>query len=39
MEEYGAEDMELGDLDMDEIEKEWEKKGKGYVSWRQLELL
>ena len=29
MEEDGAEDMELGELDLDVIEKECEKKGKG----------
>ena len=34
MEEDGAEDMELGELDLDDIEKECEKKGKGYVSRR-----
>ena len=39
MEEDGVEDMELGELDIDEIEKECEKRGKGYVSRRQLELL
>ena len=31
--------MELGELDLDEIEKEYDKKGKGYVSRRQLELI
>ena len=31
--------MELGELDLDEIEKECEKKGNGYVSRRKLELL
>ena len=36
MDEYGIEDMELGELYLDEIEKEYEKKGKGYVSRRQL---
>ena len=39
MEEDEAGDMELGELDLDKIEKECEKKGKGYVSRRQLELL
>ena len=34
MEKDGAEDMELGELDLDEIEKECENKGKGYVSRR-----
>ena len=33
------EDMELKELDMDEIEKECEKKGNGYVSRWQLELI
>ena len=32
-------DMNLGELDLDEIDKECSKKGKGYVSRRQLELL
>jgi len=35
----GDEEMDLGELDLDELEKECEKKGKGYVSRRQLELL
>ena len=33
------EEMELGEMDLDEIEKECDKKGRGYVSRRQLELL
>ena len=32
-------DMDLRELDMDEIEKECSKKGQGYISRRQLELL
>ena len=36
MEDDEAEDMELGELDLDENEKECEKKGKGYVSRSQL---
>lgn len=39
MEEDGDEEMELGELDLNEIEKECEKKEKGYVSRKQLELL
>ena len=39
MEEEGVEDMELGKLYLDKIEKECEKKGKGYVSRRKLEHL
>ena len=42
MEEYTPDevgDMDLGELDLDEIEKECSKKGKGYVSRRQFELL
>jgi len=35
----GDEEMDLGELDLDELEKECDKKGKGYVSRRQLELL
>ena len=31
--------MDLGELDLEEIEKECSKKGQGYVSRRQLELL
>ena len=34
-----TEDMDLRELDLDEIEKECSKRGKGYVSRRQLELL
>ena len=34
-----AEDMDMGELDLDEIEKECERKGKGYVSRCQLELM
>ena len=34
-----GEDMELGELDLDAIEEECRKKGQGYVSRRQLELL
>ena len=33
------EDMDLSELDLEEIEKECSKKGQGYVSRRQLELL
>ena len=42
MEEYLSEevrDMYLGELDLEEINKERSKKGQGYVSRRQLELL
>ena len=39
LEEDREEDMELGKLDLDEIEKECDKKGRGYVSRQQLELL
>ena len=39
MEEDEAEEMELGDLDLDAIEKECEKEGKGYVPREQIELL
>jgi len=35
----GDEEMDLGELDLDELEKECDKKGKGYISRRQLELL
>ena len=31
--------MDLGELVLDELEKECERKGKGYVSRRHLELL
>ena len=34
-----GEDMDLGELDLDSIEEECRKKGQGYVSRRQLELL
>ena len=39
MEEDEAEEMELGDLDMDVIEEEYEKVGNGYVPREQIELL
>ena len=39
MEEDEGEDMDLGELDLDAIEEECRKKGQGYVSRRQLELL
>ena len=39
MEEDESEDMELGDLDLDALEEECRKVGKGYVSWEQIELL
>jgi len=39
MEADGDEEMELGELDLDENEKECAKKEKGYVSQKQLELL
>ena len=38
VEEEGDE-MELGELDLDAIEEECGKKGKGYVSRRQIKLL
>ena len=38
VEEEGDE-MELGELDLDAIEEECGKKGQGYVSRRQIELL
>ena len=38
IEEDRVEEMELGELDLDEIEAECNKKGKGYVSRRKLEL-
>ena len=38
-EEDEGEDMDLGELDLDAIEEECRKKGQGYVSRRQLELL
>ena len=34
MEEDEDEEMELGELDLDAIEEECGKKGKGYVPWR-----
>ena len=39
MEEDEGEEMELGDLDLDRIEEECGKKGKGYVPPLQIELL
>ena len=39
MEEDEAEEMELGDLDLDVIEKECDKACKGYVPREQIELL
>ena len=39
MEEDEGEDMDLGELDLDAIEEECRKKGQGYVSRCQLELL
>ena len=39
MEEDDAEDMELGDLDLDTLEEECRNVGKGYVSREQIELL
>ena len=39
IEEDGVEEMELGELDLDAIEAECGKKGKGYVFKRKLELL
>ena len=38
-EEDNGEDMELSELDLDAIEEECRKKGQGYVSRHQLELL
>ena len=38
-EENEAEEMDLGELDLDAIEAECRKKGNGYVSRRKLELL
>ena len=38
-EEDEGDDMELGELDLDTIEEECGKKGQGYVSRRQIELL
>ena len=34
-----AEEMELGELDLDVIKEECGKKGNGYVTRRKLELL
>ena len=34
-----GDDMELGELDLETIEEECGKKGQGYVSQRQIELL
>ena len=39
MKEDGVEEMEMGEMEMNGIEKECDKKGKGYVSIRKLELL
>ena len=39
MEGDGAEDMELGEMDLDENEKECDKKRRVYVFRRQLELV
>ena len=39
MEEDEAKEMELGDLDLDAIEKECDKAGNGYVPREQIELL
>ena len=39
MEEDEGEEMELGELDLDTIEEECGKKGKGYVPRKQIELL
>ena len=39
MEKDDVEDMELGDLDLDAIEKECGKAGKCYVSQEKVELL
>ena len=39
MEEDEAEEMELGDLDLDAIDKECEKAVKGYVPREHIELL
>ena len=39
VEEAEDEEMELGELDLDAIEVECGKKGKGYVPRRQIELL
>ena len=39
VEEEEDEEMELGELDLDAIEAECGKKGKGYVPKRQIELL
>ena len=39
VEEGDDEEMELGEIDLDAMEEECGKKGKGYVSRRQIELL
>ena len=39
VEEDEGEDMDLGELELDAIEEECRKKGQGYVSRHQLELL
>ena len=39
VEEEEDEEMELGELDLDSIEAECGKKGKGYVPRRKIELL
>ena len=39
VEEDEDEEMELGELDLDVIEAECGKKGKGYVPRRQIKLL
>ena len=39
MEEDEGEEMDLGEIDLDEIEKKYDKAGQGYVSRKQLELI
>ena len=39
MDEDGVEEIELGELDLDEIEKECKKQGKSLVLRRKIELL
>ena len=39
MEGDGSEDMELGEMDLEENDKEFDKKRRGYVFRRQLELI
>ena len=39
VEEDKEEEMELGELDLDALEKECEKEGQGYVSREQVELI